>query len=265
MRRWVLAIVCLLIAGSVAAQKEKVVSVEKIRGEYAVVLTLSDITGREAMQRARDDAKQRAIEQVCGQRINVWEQMEISSAGDKFNSLSLIQTDGEIVDFEVVDEGVEVSQLRSGETIYYCVANVKVKRGGNYDPEFRASINGIRSVYQSDDLLTFKVVPTKDCYMKLFLLADGETGYALYPNSYDRGQMLLANEEFDIAKNNLYEFYMTIAEDCEKETNRLVFVFTKKNYVFDNQVTSRSEIEKWIAEIPNNEKFLSFHIMEICR
>lgn len=265
MRRWVLAIVCLLIAGSAAAQKEKVVSVEKIRGEYAVVLTLSDITGREAMQRARDDAKQRAIEQVCGQRINVWEQMEISSAGDKFNSLSITQTDGEIVDFEVVDEGVEVSQLRSGETVYYCVANVKVKRGGNFDPEFRVNVSGVKSVYQSDDILTFKVSPTKDCYMKFFLFADDKTGYMLYPNDYDKARKLMAGKEFDMAQNKLYEFYMTIAEDCEKETNRLVFVFTKNNYAFDANITSRGEIERWIAGIPNEEKYLYFHIVEICR
>ncbi len=265
MQRWWLVLLCLFGAGSAVAQSEKVVTVSKIRGEYAVVLTLSDITGREALQKARDNAKQRAVEQVCGQKLNVWEQMEVSSAGDMFNSLSIIQTDGEIVDFEIVDEGTEMSATRENEIIYFCVANVKVKRGGSYDPEFKVNVNGIRSVYQAGDVLTFKVKPQKKCYMKIFLLEDSQIGYMLYPNVYDKESVLEANVEFDMAKNRQYEFYMQVAEDREKEINRLVFVFTKQNYLFEDDVTSRRDIERWIAEIPNNEKFLSFHIVEICR
>jgi hypothetical protein len=40
-------------------------------------------------------------------------------------------------------------------------------------------------------------------------------------------------------------------------------VFTKTERPFSEQVTSRSEIEKWIAGIPNDQKYLQFAIFEI--
>ena len=85
----------ILLYSNVYAQKEKITSLKSVRGEYSVILEYSDVTGREAMQLAREDAKRRAIEKVCGTRINIWDQIESSSAGDVFNSLSINQIDGE--------------------------------------------------------------------------------------------------------------------------------------------------------------------------
>ena len=51
--------------------------------------------------------------------------------------------------------------------------------------------------------------------------------------------------------------------DLEKEINRLVFVFTKTERPFDEEETSRAEIEKWMAKIPNDQKYLHFSVIEI--
>ena len=247
---------------SIYAQKEEVTSVKSVRGEFSVALAHSDVTGREATQRARDDAKRRAIEQVCGERIKIWDQMESSSAGDAFNSLAIKQTDGEIVEFKIISEGQDKGS-RDSETIFYCVANVKVKKGLPPDPNFRASVNGIKSVYFTGDKLKFDVTPFRDCYMKVFLFEDANTGYMLYPNIYDRPQLFTAGTSVDITDSPYYEFELTKSAPGPKEINRLVFVFTKSERPFNEQVTSRAEIEKWMATIPNDQKFLHFAVIEI--
>lgn len=245
------------------AQKEKIFSLKSVRGEYSVILEYSDVTGREATQLAREAAKRKAIEEVCGTRINIWDQMESSSAGDVFNSLSINQIDGEIVDFEVIEEGHRQSSTRSSETIFYCTANVKVKKGVEPDPDFYIAVDGLKSVYYAGESLLFSVMPYRDCYMKIFLLEDDKTGYLLYPNEYDMVNIMPANQIFDIVDSPYYQIKMVKSNNKKIEVNRLVFVFTKTERPFNERETSRAEIEKWIAKIPNDQKFIHFAIIEI--
>lgn len=259
-----LILIFLLFASlNVCAQKEKITTLKSVRGEFSVILKHSDISGREAMRLAREDAKRKAIEKVCGTRVNIWNQMENSSAGEVLNSLSINQIDGEVVEFVVVDEGCGQSSVRSSETVFYCIADVKVKRGVEPDPVFCMSVNGLKSVYYVGEPLLFEVKPLRDCYMKIFLLENEKQGYMLYPNEYDRCQKLSANQVFKISDSPYYEFVLQKNSDLEKEINRLVFVFTKTERPFDEEETSRAEIEKWMAKIPNDQKYLHFSVIEI--
>ncbi len=256
-------ICCLCSLSTAFAQPEKVHIVKDVRGEYSVVLSLSDVTGREAMQLARDDARRKALEKVCGVKVSIWDQIETSSAGDTFNSLSVNQIDGEIVEFSVVKEGYYASETRSTETIFYCVANVKVKKSRAPDPNFLVSVNGLKSVYSMGDELLFDVTPNQNSYMKIFLLENENIGYLLYPNEYDKDSALVADKKWSVVDSPYYSFVMQKNLETKKEINRLVFVFTKSEYDFDNQVTSRAMIEKWIATIPNDQKFIYMTIIEI--
>ncbi len=260
----ILCFICLILSvHNVYAQKEKTVSVKAVTGEFAVILEYADITGREAMQKAREDAKRKALEKVCGSRVSIWDQIETSSAGDVYNSLSINKIDGEIVEFDVLDEGVKQSSVRSVETIFYCTANVKVKRGIAPDPDFSVAVNGLKSVYYAGETLLFNIIPHRNCYMKLFLMEDENKGYLLYPNSYDKAYEIQKGAKFDIADSSYYEFVLQKSIKSFKEINRLVFVFTKTERPFNAQTTSRADIEKWIAKIPNDEKYLHCAVIEI--
>ena len=261
--RFVAIILIIFVSSNVFAQKEKIATLKSVKGEYAVTLVHSDITGREAIQLAREDAKRKAIEKVCGTRINIWDKIEMSSAGDVFNSLSIKQIDGEIVEFEVKEEGHIQSSTRSTETIFYCIADIKVKKGVDPDPDFYIAVNGLKSVYYAGESLLFSVMPHRECYMKIFLLEDEKRGYTLYPNVYDRARLLPANKAFNISDSPYYVFELQKSSNQSKEINRLVFVFTKTEMPFDKEVTSRAEIEKWIAKIPNNQKYVHFAVIEI--
>lgn len=245
------------------AQKEKVTTLKSVRGEFAVILQYSDVSGREAIQLAREDAKRKAIEKVCGSRINIWDQIESSSAGEVLNSLSINQIDGEIVEFIVTEEGSQQSSIRSSETVFYCIADIKVKKGIEPDPDFYIAVNGLKSVYFAGEPLIFDVKSYQDCYMKIFLLENENLGYLLYPNAFDRNQKIKANQVFSIADSPYYEFILQKNNQLPKEINRLVFVFTKTERPINEEETSRKEIEKWIAKIPNDQKFLHFSVIEI--
>ena len=196
MQRILISIIFIISTFQCFAQQEKIHLVKGVRGEYSVILALSDVTGREALQLAREDAKRKALEKVCGSRVNIWDQMESSSAGDVFNSLSISQTEGEILEFNIVEEGHKQSELRSSETIFYCVADVRVKKGREPDPDFFIAVNGLKSVYYSGEELLFEVKPYRDCYMKIFLLENESVGYLLYPNEYDKNTLLKANQQW---------------------------------------------------------------------
>lgn len=245
----------------VFSQKEKIHTVKSVRGEFGVVLTYSDVTGREAMEKARDDARQKAIEQVCGSRINIWDQVELSAAGETFSSTAINQIDGEIVDFAIVDEGYRQSDVRAAETVFYCVADVKVKRGVDPDPDFVAAIEGLRSLYFTGEHIEFTVTPSKGCYMKVFLFEDFRKGYLLYPNDYDLSTLLQQNTSNAFPRK--VDFEIEKSSPQQTETNRLVFVFTKSERPFLHAATTRQEIEKWIAMIPNDEKFIFFATIDI--
>lgn len=260
MRRLITLLLCLTLGLSSFAQKEKVQTLKKVRGEYWVTANAT-VTGREAMEYARENAKRIAIEQVCGSRVSIWDQAETSSVGESFNSLSINQVDGEIVEFEVIEEDFEKSGERKSELCYYCIANIKVKRGVAPDPNFRASVEGLRSMYFVDDEMEFTVKPYLDCYMKIFLFEDMQTGYRIYPNELDNSEMMHANQTVKFPKQT--DFVVTKSSDRPTETNRLVFVFTKDEHLFNHETTSRQEIEKWMAMIPNDEKYIHFFAIDI--
>lgn len=260
MRRLSILFLFVTLAFSAFAQKEKVHALKGVRGEYTMTLTAT-VTPLEARERARENAKRTAIEQVCGSRISIWDQVETSSAGESFNSLSVNQIDGEIVGFEVVKESVEMSPVREGEMCYYCVANIKVKQGAAPDPSFRASVEGLRSVYFVNEELQFTVTPYRDCYLKIFLFEDSKVGYRIYPAQEDRPELLRANNP--VAFPREMHFDVTKSSDRPTETNRLVFVFTKEERPFYHQTTSRQEIEQWMALIPNDAKYIHSYAIDI--
>lgn len=243
------------------AQREKVETVKNVRGEFAMTADMIAAGGVNPKEKAREDAQRKAIEQVCGKQVNSWNMIESSAAGESYNSLAVIQTDGEIVGFEVLQEGTEVSPVRSSEIIFYCVANVKVKKGLSPDPNFSAKIDGVRAVYYENDELTFSVQPLIDCYLTIFLLENAEKGYKLYPLENDGLNKLEANRKIQFPRVD--EWVMTKETNNPIETNRLLFVFTKKELKFPYNEESRAEIEKWMMKVPADQRYMEIKTIEI--
>lgn len=243
------------------AQREKVEMVKNVRGEFTMTADMIATGGVNPKEKAREDAQRKAIEQVCGKRVKSWDMMESSAVGESYNSLAILQTDGEVVGFEILKEGTEVSSVLSSEIIFYCVANVKVKKGLSPDPNFSAKVDGVRAIYYENDELTFSVQPLIDCYLTIFLLENAEKGYKLYPIESDGLNKLDANREIQFPRDN--EWVMTKETNNSIEINRLLFVFTKKEMKFPYNEESRTEIEKWVMKIPADQRYMVIKTIEI--
>lgn len=260
-RYWVILSLTFLFLPRLFGQ-EKEVWVKKVRGEFAAISSM-DISMRSARDKAREDAKRQALSQVCGEKLNIWSQVESSSAGESFNSLAIMQVDGEVVEFNIIDEGQIQNPLREQEMLFYCIANVKVKKGTEPDPDFKAEVKQMVKSYISGSPLSFTVVPYRDCYLKVFLFEDAEVGYRLYPNDYDRVECLKANQERTFPQSQRYEITLSAAQPIE--TNYLVFVFTKDENPYYGETTSRQEIEQWMARISNDRKFVYYTSINIIK
>lgn len=230
----------------------------RVRGEYAVITTSSAISGAQAIEYARDDARRKALESVFGTQMTIMDQIELSSKGESYNSLAISQTSGEIVDFVVIREGVESSSTRSKESIYYCEAKVTVKKGVPADPSFVADVSGIKSLYYDGEDLTFSITPLKDCYLNIFYFTNLSAGDLLYPSGYETPRLFQAGMTYQFPLPELGSIGYTVDKDTDApyESNRLVFVFTKSEHRYMSVASNRADIERWIALIPNNEKYI---------
>lgn len=247
---------------SVFSEHEKEVRVKKIRGEYTITTDM-DISPKAAANLALEDAKRKALAHVCGEKINSWDMVEVGSQGESFNSINMIQVDGEIVDFEVQEEGSQQNPQRKKEWIFYCVINATVKKGIEPDPDFTVTIKGLRGSYRAEEELTFSILSSRDGYLKVFIFENEELGYRLYPNENEPSFKLTANEQYSFpsTRRSIYEVYT----EKEIETDRLVFIVTKSERPFNNETTSRKEIESWMARIPNDQKFVHYSSINILK
>lgn len=246
-----------------ASPKDEIKLIKKVRGEYSLLSSSSILSMKQATELAREDAKRRALEEAFGVALTIWDQIETSSKGESFNSLAVAQTTGEVIDFEILEEGNNQSNLRSAETIFYCIANVRVKKVKQVKSDFNAEVNGIKSVYYNNDELLFSVSPNKNCYVNIFLLTDFGEGYLIYPNYMEESVMLEKNKSYNFPMNINSEYAITKDTDAPIEVNRLVFIFTEKEYQFNQQITSRTEVEKWLALIPASERFMYSNAFDI--
>lgn len=248
---------------SISGNEREMSETVKVRGEVIVSTRNLRQTFAELEEEARQAAKQEAIKKVCGEQISIWDRAESSASGDSFNTLTVNRTTGEIADFEIIEEGHTQSLVRETEMIFYCIAKVKVKRGTDIDPNFKAKVEGIKSAYYVGELLKFIVTPYKDCYLKIFSIASGR-GDLLYPDyDYDTVEQFKANKKyaFPILKEMDYPLEKNVPQPIEK--TELVFVFTKDECPFNIDTHDPQEIEQWVAGIPTDRKYIEFRVFDV--
>lgn len=240
--------------------KEKIETV-RVRGEY-ILTTNADVTFKQAATEALNEAKTMAVKKVCGEMVNVWTRMASSEVGESFNSLSLNEVNGELVEYNVINEGYEYSAEHKGEMTFYCEIEAKVKKGLEPDPDFVADIEGIKGVYFEGDKIEFKVTPYRNAYLKIFCMENDKLGYRLYPNDIDGGvKVLEAGKKHGILEYSDLE--CAKSTDKKVEINYLVFVFTKDECPYYKDENSWQEIESWMAKIPSDRKYIYYVPIEI--
>ena len=262
------AVLLLSLSFEMKAQEEPAHIVNNVRCEYSV-LASSDYSTAEIRKKLQNLCKEKAIAQVTSEVYKSWSSLYIinSDSGieaESYNGLASISVTERGAEIAGIPEFSEMEQKHSNGMITFTLSgNFKIKVGKTPDPEFIVPVKGLKTVYMTGDNLHFSFTPTKDCYMRLFLIENAKTGYMLMPNSYAPDNQRLADNNYKYDNNSRSYIEFTKSPDLKIEFNKLIFVFTTHKWAFDPDCESTNEILEWIAKIPNDEKYIHQAIIEI--
>lgn len=262
------AVLLLSFSLELKAQGEPIHTVNNVREEYSVLAT-SDYSTAEIRRILQNKCKEKAIAQVTSEVFKTWSSLDIANTdsgleSESYNSLSSItfqERGAEIVGMPVFSDLEQ--KYDNGLITFYLTCSFRIKVGKSPDPEFIVPVKGLKTIYMTGDNLHFSFTPYKDCYMKLFLIENKKTGYMLMPNQYIQDNLRIAHNSYEFDDRNRCYIEFTKTPDLDIEFNKLIFVFTTRRWAFDRDCQSTNEILEWIAQIPNDEKYIYQAIIEI--
>ena len=229
------------------------------------ICTISNITPEEARKVAIEEAKNAALIQAgVNENVMVYSSFEVLSTNEShleyFSSLSNIMMQGQILNWEIIDEKRSVNEFNNFQFEITIKADV-IKYETTPDPNFSAEINGIKPVYYEDDPLEFNVVTSQKGYLYLFLLGDSELT-KLYPNDYEKEGLFdpMISYKFPIDEN--IEYSLTVQGD-KADKNTLVFVMTKEQNA--PLVSDSKAMYKWLYSQERNSVFYTFYSINILK
>ena len=242
------------------SQANKEIRVQKVIGEAFIE---KDISPNKARKIALNEAKIEALRQAgVGESISAQNLLFTSESNgdykDFFTSSSQIEIRGAVKEYLILSERM---YCRDSSTIIFevIIDATVIKYSDDPDPGFTSDIQGVKEFYEANGSLEFKLKVTKDCYLTIFNITDSEA-YMLYPNPYEKGFKMDALKTYDFPIGKLD---YTLSNETDKtETNRLIYVFTKKPISFikmdAEQVTSVENMFSWIYSISPDQRTLAY-------
>lgn len=246
-------IICLLAVQPVFAD-EDVLEI-KLVGVKGMAIGSVNESLQQVEQRAINEAKiaalkQAGIEENIASFTDYFQMEEKGKYEDLFTTDFLSDIRGAVKDVDVVDTKKsfdEFGQLKI-EVVINCTV---VKYLTEKDLTFDAWIEGIGMFYQNETGLVFKIKPSKDTYVKIFLLSETEA-FQLFPNNYENSYLLKANTEYKFPSETMD---YTLETNKKSEMHRMIMVFMKEDIPYTNDVEYKKIID-WIFSIPPNARVI---------
>jgi len=244
---------------------QKLVKVNSIKG---IAFISGDVSPNQAKSLALNDAKINALKAAgVGENIKSYQLLFNSQEKNEYSQFfsSDIQSEiqGAVTSFDITNQAtVKKSEIEMYIEITIDASVIKYET--KPDNTFDAYIEGLKAVYNNHDKLTFTVKTTQACYLTIFNITDMDATL-MYPNSYEK------QKSFDSIK--VYNFpsgqvdYALETDLKEKESNRLIFVFTKTAVPFikmdKDQVTTNDAIFNWIYSIMPDQRKVEYRSLII--
>jgi hypothetical protein len=226
-------------------------------------LISGDVSPNLAKQQALNEAKVNALKAAgIGEQINSYQLLLTSQQKNDYSQFfsSDIQTEmqGAIQSFVIKNERI----FSKNEFEMVCEVTIDaqvIKYDVKPDTGFDAEIEEIKGVYNNDDKLRFALKTTQSCYLTIFDITDKEA-FVLFPNAYEKQ---LTIKPFEYLRFPIAPIDYTLHTDLkDKETNRLIFVFTKTPIPFIkmdvNQLTTSENIFSWIFSIMPDQRKIEY-------
>ncbi|PLX17241.1 MAG: hypothetical protein C0599_14040 [Salinivirgaceae bacterium] len=118
------------------------------------------------------------------------------------------------------------------------------------DRTFDAWTEGIKSFYNNNEALSLKIKPTKECYVRMFLIARQQESYILFPNKYENDFKLTANSQ-QIFPSTEIEYIMNTK--ITQEPHRLIIVLLKEPIPYTGKVAYKPILD-WIFNISPDQR-----------
>lgn len=225
-----------------------------------------DLTLEEVRKKAIDVAKHNALVKAgISENVKVSDFLYTFEDDEKFKDIfqSFISTEtGADIIVESVRELLRDINEFGNIMIEVEIDAVVIKHKEKKDPTFDFKVEGIRETYYENDPLDFTFLPSRNGYLKIFNIAETAASI-LYPysdpeNPYlndDPERIFLKKELINFPLNDKIDAYYFEIDDnnLSKEYNLLIFVFTKEDYPFLQEV-SLPNIMNWIFEIPLDQR-----------
>lgn len=252
----------LLLLAAVQLRAQKPVKVRGAQGRWQVS---DNVTLKEAEERALMEAKKEALRKA-GVMENVWSVFgqitqengtEFSEAYSQMNVLAI----GGLVN--VLDKKVEEVWDVDTRSLYKVVTiDAEVQKSAQTDKSYALEVKGIENIYKEGDPFTCKLkVHGTDSYLKFFWF-DSTGGALLYPNDYEANTLLTAEQEYNIPFSNAVDYRMEKQQGGTSEKINMMFVATKENIPFTDNVTYENVL-KWIYAIPGDQRCAAYDMVII--
>lgn len=252
-RAFSITLICLLTFTAVAQKKTKE---HTVKGAIGVAVGGKTNTMAQVIEMAKNKAKVNALQKAgIEEHINSYSDYFRSESNDKmeelFTSDVLSNIRGNVKDIVVIDTKEELTpekQFKATVTINCTVIEYITTK----DLEFDVWVEGFKPIYKEGDGLEFEIKPTLDCYMKAFLFTEIED-FAFFPNQVENTRLF--------SKMQAYKFpieaasYELDAGGIERQMNRAILVFTKKNIPYTGIIAYKN-ITEWIMNIPPDERVI---------
>lgn len=246
---------------------QKSINVKNIKGSCFIE---GDISPNIAKNKALNEAKINALKDA-GINESISSYQILFTNQDKNDYTQFFSSDiqselqGAVKSIKIINEKIYCTN--DNKIVCDVVIDAEViKYNTKADNTFKANINGVKSVYNNNDNLTFNIIATQKCYLTIFNITDNEASL-LFPNSFEKNTELKKNEtkEFPTEKID----YSLGSNQNKQETNRLIFVFTKKEIPFikmdNNQITIKEEIFNWLYSISPDERYVEYYTISILK
>jgi hypothetical protein len=227
---------------------------------------ISNITPEQAQKRALKEAKINALRMAgIPELIHSTDILNLSEhSGDfqqLFNSISSVEIFGAVTNFEIIKEDRFEDDFENW--VSYVVINATVQKWEKIaDPEFFFNVSGIDNVYRAGEYLEFSVFPSKKGYARIFLFDNDLKADQIFPNDYESNNLLEEGVGYNFPQNPMINYTLTC--NNQEEMNNVVFILTKKNIKFLEEINYQSVIE-WIYSISPEDRAVSFHSIKILK
>ena len=247
-----LLILTLIIFNTYSQKKVKEIKIKEVEG---IAIGGDMESPDQVTQRAINEAKVEALKQAgVAENIASFSDFFQSEDNEKYEELftSDILSDirGSVKNVEIVNtkKSLDQTDRLKVEVLINCTV---VKYLTERDIAFDVWVDGVGMFYPKETDLIFKVKPSKNAYVKIFIFSESEA-FQLFPNEYEASYLLNANTQYHFPSETMD---YTLNTEKKSEIHRMVMVFMKEDIPYTNDVEYKKIID-WIFSIPPDMRII---------